>query len=758
MKFYINWLIFIYISLTNTVYAHCDDQKECTYGWVAAQDIGIGQSWFSQASAERIGVDKIEEGNWLVSQGNINIRKKPDVSSQLNSTLLKESIVYVKDTKLVIDKDGEKRLFLKIRVDKRNLTSSNNSVTKNNDPNITELDTLDIRAKKVINCFSKLSSNDSPELPTISNVYECSGYWVTPRALMLCALGNGAICPVLPDTIEGRGILTSQILAEALEHAELKIIGNGEDDYQYLNTNGVLVSNKNNILQIKVTGVSGDVLFENSEYEMIHGDHLKEFKSLLNTFEGNSNLSGQQKKKLIEIIPLIAGRVGFNLNIPLEIDPETIPKLPNINEIQNCKKNASSSDIEFKSCVTAPLTKNYSNMLSCFGKITEGEKLACLASQSKNEDFTNLIGCLGGGIPSADKLASCASNKEVKQDYSNKRNCILNSTNDTNSLSCITDNLPENQKKTVNCLLSPSGASNPTDCLDQISPNIKEVHTIYNCLNNEENDDIIIDCLSSHVNQDQEEILSCLTANGDRIEQVQCLLPNNPAVSNVLKINKCLKVGSDGQRSVSSMLANCTDTILDEQSRQTLSCLVEAKNSGNSRSKLVNCAASAALPQEYARIVGCASSSQGPTSFALCAVNPYMNEEARIALECAAESGGEPVTFTSCTAGRLTINELTKCLNGQIGKDCFGPNNSIVVALNNAFHDLTMGPGKNNEIISAIDKVKDLTGGPNSVINNPSQILGGQNSIFNNPGQILGGENSVFHNPGQVVDPSQWRF
>jgi len=115
-----------------------------------------------------------------------------------------------------------------------------------------------------------------------------------------------------------------------------------------------------------------------------------------------------------------------------------------------------------------------------------------------------------------------------------------------------------------------------------------------------------------------------------------------------------------------------------------------------------------------------------------------MNEEWRIAAECAVQSGGNPVSFAGCTAGRLTVRELTKCFTGEIGKDCFGPNNTIVKTLNNAYSDLTQGPGENNEIVKAIRAVEEITGGPNSVINNPGQIWGGDNSVFNNPKQILG--------------------
>jgi hypothetical protein len=68
-----------------------------------------------------------------------------------------------------------------------------------------------------------------------------------------------------------------------------------------------------------------------------------------------------------------------------------------------------------------------------------------------------------------------------------------------------------------------------------------------------------------------------------------------------------------------------------------------------------------------------------------------MNEEWRITAECAVETGGEPFSFAGCTAGRLTLKELTQCFSGG---SCFGPNNTIVKYYADAFHDLLHGPGK----------------------------------------------------------------
>ena len=73
-----------------------------------------------------------------------------------------------------------------------------------------------------------------------------------------------------------------------------------------------------------------------------------------------------------------------------------------------------------------------------------------------------------------------------------------------------------------------------------------------------------------------------------------------------------------------------------------------------------------------------------------------------IAAECAVQTGGQPYAFAGCVATQLTIRELTKCFSSNF-KDCFGPNNTIVVGLRNGFKDITEGPGANNEFVKALD-------------------------------------------------------
>lgn len=510
-------------------------------------------------------------------------------------------------------------------------------------------ETLGRKAKKILDCYSKQISGD--KVATIQQVYECSGFWITPRALMVCSLG--ASCPALPDTVEGRAVLKAALEAEEI-----------------------------------------------------------------------------------------------SINSPLEFRANTIPRLPDSENLKNCKSNTSSEQ-EFTYCAASAISNHYKALFDCLGKFTDGEKLACFAKQVDNKDFTALIGCLAGGRPTPDKIAFCTAKPGLETQISDIRSCIANSFSGGDARSCIATMLPPAQQDIITCLNTSTGVSDPAACLDAISPEVNKARVVTACLEIKDQASAIR-CVAPHIAGDAQKIASCL-AKPDRNAAEICLLGDTPQVRAIQQVNKCIKGGRDA----SSVIASCTDGILDDKSRQTIACVAGSRSD---RARLAGCAAGVVLPPEATRLVGCASSSEGPTSFALCAAGPEMNEEWRIAAECAVQSGGEPISFASCTAGRLTVRELTKCFAGEVGKDCFGPNNTIVVAFSKAFSDVTKGPGKNNEIRKAIRAVGDLTGGPNSVINNPGQIGGGSNSVFKNPDQILGGDHSVFHDPGQVLSPSRWRF
>jgi hypothetical protein len=241
----------------------------------------------------------------------------------------------------------------------------------------------------------------------------------------------------------------------------------------------------------------------------------------------------------------------------------------------------------------------------------------------------------------------------------------------------------------------------------------------------------------------------------DRSVLLTCALGDRREVKQAVQLYEC----STAQLSAASVLEHCaSSTGIDPKTQLTLTCVARANGE---QAKLIACGAQIALPPEAARYVGCAASSQGPTSFALCAASPQMNEEFRIAAECVVQSGGQPYAAAACAATRLTIRELAACLKGRVGKDCFGPNNTIVLAVTNAFNDVTKGPGKNNEVVKAIasinDAVQRISPEIKSFVEKP---LGGDNALIPkardtvlDAAGISGTGRKMFENP---IDPRKW--
>jgi hypothetical protein len=78
-------------------------------------------------------------------------------------------------------------------------------------------------AEKVMQCFKDGIRGDKKI--TIKQMQTCSGYWVTPRALLQCAMG--ARCSVFSDNLEGRVAFRATL--QALNLAESTELGLNKD-------------------------------------------------------------------------------------------------------------------------------------------------------------------------------------------------------------------------------------------------------------------------------------------------------------------------------------------------------------------------------------------------------------------------------------------------------------------------------------------------------------------------------------------------
>ncbi|WP_315795703.1 hypothetical protein [Bradyrhizobium sp. SZCCHNRI3043] len=615
-------------------------------------------------------------------------------------------------------------------------------------------------SKKVISCYNELAKGGAQV--SIQKMRDCANVWVTPRILLRCALETD--CAVYPDTIEGRTSLDVALKAENLNRASQLVLRPSDippiPDAKKINDCKKSSKTEDDFLRCVATTFPSPALSGLRDcFEKPHElDRATCFAKTTNN------------PALVPVLACIGSDKPSPqklLNCAANADVKAKAE-----KIQQCIQSAQQAQTA-RDCLAASLTPKEVVLAQCLANNRSPSAAAsCLDQLSPDmAKSRKLVGCLvenhssplscgadlagpaaqkmmcfASARSTADKLA-CATPLNLELPRATQiSECVKRYPSATDELtSCAAPFLGGESQKLVACVRTPN--SKMDGCLAALNPRLGDAKRTIDCLASSD-PSRGFDCVAAQVGGDAPRIAGCIK-NPDRNAAALCLLGDKPEVRVAQRVYGCIATGRDA----SSVILNCTDGIMDDRTRQNVACVARA---GSDKGQLAGCAASAVLPPDAARMVSCASNSQGMTSFALCAAGPTINEEWRIAAECAVQTGGNPVGFAGCTAGRLTVRELTKCFTGQVGKDCFGPNNTVVISLNNAFKDLTQGPGPNNEVVKAVKAIGDLTGGPNSVINNPSQLTGSRESFVNKP--FPGSSESVPNKTVRDLNPLNWKF
>ncbi|MBF4989474.1 hypothetical protein [Methylophilus sp. 14] len=366
-------------------------------------------------------------------------------------------------------------------------------------------------------------------------------------------------------------------------------------------------------------------------------------------------------------------------------------------------------------------------------------------------------------------FAMCAGQKVVLPPREHAvLDCAVSTTTAANFAACAAPNLgyslSNDQQKTVGCAIKAKGGeSNFKSCMGAafLDRSLSaDEQAFLKCAGNSTDPVAFGKCAAVPLmTSSHKAMLNCAVSTSDAIGFTACAMPYSG-----------IKM-SDDQR----ILVNCSmKTKGDEDSFMTCAGTAFLKNKlGPNEQKVLGCAASAAgdaakfagcsastlfgkqLSQEQQVAIQCAAQSQGdPSGFATCAganmFNLQLNPEQQIVVQCIVSTGGQPYAAAGCMGSRLTARELSKCLsNGIGGQDgCFGDNNDLIGKngwVGRTFGQITGGPN------SVFNNPNQIWGGDNSFVRNPGQIWGGSNSFVRNPGQIWGGPNSVFNNPGQLL-------
>jgi hypothetical protein len=400
--------------------------------------------------------------------------------------------------------------------------------------------------------------------------------------------------------------------------------------------------------------------------------------------------------------------VGSREAIPLSDDARHL-----VDQIQQCKNQAQNDKQKFETCVSTQVGMAISPAaMQCAQHHLSGNALLkCVTEASVTPEMQAVQNCVQGDHPDPLAVTKCLAGPEKGAEIARVETCLTKATSQEKALSgCIDGIIPADSREKVDCLTTAgSNSAKAIDCVVPSGADAGKVTRALTCANTPSaSSQETLNCLTPLLGPDVGRAQECLQSSKDNGELVMCMAADRPELKAAQNVYKCVSQGADA----ATLIANCSDGILDERTRHVAGCISTA---GGDKGALAGCVASTFLPKEYGPAVQCAASSTGGVSFALCMAGPSMNEELRITAECAVQSGGTPPAFAICAAGRLTLRELGKCLSGKIGTEdgCFGPNNTIVVAFKTVGHDLQSCAsggdclGRNNDIIDTLAKIGD---------------------------------------------------
>ena len=129
-----------------------------------------------------------------------------------------------------------------------------------------------------------------------------------------------------------------------------------------------------------------------------------------------------------------------------------------------------------------------------------------------------------------------------------------------------------------------------------------------------------------------------------------------------------------------------------------------ASQSGGDGIAFAECLGQNYVSIDEQRAFDCYQQNDDVFGFGACmAGGRFLTPEQQVVMQCALQTGGEPISLTTCVGGQLTMNELSKCLSiGIGGRGCFGDNNTATALVSNAWQGITQGLGPNNTGITAM--------------------------------------------------------
>lgn len=408
---------------------------------------------------------------------------------------------------------------------------------------------------------------------------------------------------------------------------------------------------------------------------------------------------------------------GLKLTDELKINATSVPVIKDAktltSAIQDCRNQAQGKEDIFVGCMaTVSGDPVLAAALKCqHNGITTKAVLDCISSASGQVDLMKINDCIEGDRQNSIDVTKCLLGTTKTEAVDKAVACFESAKSQTTVLKdCVSNLLEPSQAAKVSCLTKAS--TDPiaaAACTLPPSPDRNAILKALSCTEHTNDTAKAAECVAGLVGNGTELAIKCVSSNTAKAQVIDCILSDQKELKQAAKVLSCVSNGTDPV----SLIANCSDGVLDAKTNQIASCVAQNISDAGA---MTGCAVSSLVPQQYGSAFKCVASGSEAGGIALCLVGPQLSPEWRIAAECAVQSGGVPPAFMTCAAGRLTIRELTKCLTGTIGKDCFGPSNTIVAAFNTVANDLSNcfsgGEclGDSNDIVMAGKKVEEIIG------------------------------------------------
>ncbi|MBM0437695.1 hypothetical protein [Aeromonas hydrophila] len=406
---------------------------------------------------------------------------------------------------------------------------------------------------------------------------------------------------------------------------------------------------------------------------------------------------------------------GLNFDdglLELKILTEAVPLSTNgnafVNGMINCKNTSGGNKDAYQKCLSTEVLPDAQvnlKSLECLQASNSNEQaLQCVSQAGALPSMAGKIECFSEDGMGPTETARCLMSDSDKQALEKAKKCLSGASSERAALTkCFGALLPTEARQAADCVAGNADSPrNVISCFTGDNPTARKAAQAFDCATQKDiSSQQAASCVAELVGGDAAMVAACTSSAANAGSALSCMLENKPELQAAREAYECASKAT----SAASIVAYCSGDSIDPKAKALAACI--ANGGADFSNAAASCAASAMLPPELASVVGCAAQSTGAVDTALCIGAPSMNAEMRMALECASSTGGEPISFASCTAGRLTVAELTKCLSGRVGQDCFGKGNSIIVAFDTVASDLskcTSGGaclGENNDITKA---------------------------------------------------------